>query len=243
VAPQLPSVVDMRTHPTGDVPTTLASGPDTADQARVSWQASLAGAAAAGAALGFADLFLQLHLAYPWGGIANTSAVWVAAAAVVGLAVRGSRSVPIAALAGVVTLVVAVEAYYLAAIVVDGDNIDNLWSATTQMWLMFAVLAGAVFGAAGFLSRGASAALGILSAALVAGVLLGQAAMQGGADALFVRGAELGPSSTGVALALAALGFVLVASRHWWQVPAALILASLAFPVFYTIFEHTGLGV
>src|SRR5689334_19624343 len=101
-----------------------------------------------GVLLGVADLLLQRILPYPWANLANSPAVWALGAFGIGRwlgAGRWWRS----ALAGIVLLVVAVEAYYLAAVVVLDDAAGNLWSPTARIWLALGVLAGGLFGAAG----------------------------------------------------------------------------------------------
>ena len=106
---------------------------------------------ASGIALGAVDLLLQRVLPYPWANRANSSAVRALGAFGVGwwLRARPWRS----ALAGIGLLLVAVEAYYLAAVVLMGDDVRILWSSTAMLWSFFGVLAGALFGAAGGLSH------------------------------------------------------------------------------------------
>jgi hypothetical protein len=76
---------------------------------------------ALGIALGAVDLLLQRGLPYPWANLANSSAVWALGAFGVGwwwLHARPWGS----ALAGVGLLVVAVQAYYVAAVVLLNDD-------------------------------------------------------------------------------------------------------------------------
>jgi hypothetical protein len=54
----------------------------------------------------------------------------------------------------VVLLVVAVPSYYVAATLIQDDDLANVWSATSLLWLFFGVVAGALFGAAGSWARG-----------------------------------------------------------------------------------------
>ncbi len=132
-------------------------------------------AVACGILLGVVDLLLQRGLPYPWANLANSSAVWALGAFGIGWWLRAGwwRS----ALAGIVLLVVAVEAYYLAAVVLLNDNAQNLWSLTATMWLFLGVLAGALFGAAGGLSRDARPWLRVVAVAMPGAVLLAEAAM------------------------------------------------------------------
>jgi len=132
-------------------------------------------AVACGILLGVVDLLLQRSLPYPWANLANSSAVWALGAFGLGwwLRVDWWRS----ALAGVVLLVVAVEAYYLAAVVLMNDDAQILWSLTAMIWLLLGVLAGALFGAAGGLSRDVRPWLRVVAVAMPGGVLLAEAAM------------------------------------------------------------------
>ncbi len=130
---------------------------------------------ACGILLGVVDLLLQRTLPYPWANLANSSAVWALGAFGVGWWLRAGwwRS----ALAGIVLLVIAVEAYYLTAVVVMNDNVQNLWSSTAMVWLFFGVLAGALFGAAGGLSHDRQPWLRAIAVAMPAAVLLAEAAV------------------------------------------------------------------
>ncbi|WP_156057209.1 DUF6518 family protein [Micromonospora parva] len=142
---------------------------------------------AGGVLLGVVDLLLQLSLPYPWANLANSSAVWAVGAFAIGWWLRADwrRS----AFAGIVLLVIAVEAYYVAAVVLLHDSAQNLWSPTTLMWLFFGVLAGALFGVAGRLSRYGQPWVRAIAVAMPGAVLLAEAAM------LFHRSAQPGHDS------------------------------------------------
>jgi hypothetical protein len=158
----------------------------------------------AGLALGPVDLLTQLTLPYPWANLANSSAVWAVAAFALGAWVGAGGWQP--ALAGVVLLTVAVESYWLAATIVHGDRLDNLWAGPTLLWLLFGVLAGAVFGAAGGRSRGGRPWLQVACCALPGAVLLAEAAhlvyLQGTRDAA-QRGDGLGTAAIEAGLSVA----------------------------------------
>jgi len=126
-----------------------------------------------GLLLGPIDLLAQRTLPYPWANLANSSAVWAIAAFGIGAWVRTGRWRP--AIAGVVLLLVAVESYYLAATLIQKDDLSNLWSFTTLMWLLFGVLAGTVFGTAGGWSRHENRWLRVIGVALPGAVLLAEA--------------------------------------------------------------------
>lgn len=126
-----------------------------------------------GLLLGAIDLLAQRTLPYPWANLANSSAVWAIGAFAIGAWVGAGRWRP--AFAGVVLLLVAVEAYYLTATLAQHDSLSNLWTFSTLVWLLFGVLAGAVFGTAGAWSRGPHRWRRIAGVALPAAVLLAEA--------------------------------------------------------------------
>jgi hypothetical protein len=124
-----------------------------------------------GVLLGVADLLLQKSLPYPWANLANSSAVWAVLAFALGYRVRGPwwRS----SLAGVVLLVLAVPSYYLATTLIQDDDLANVWSATSLLWMSFGVVAGALFGAAGSWAR-ASGWLRVVGIAMSGAVLFAE---------------------------------------------------------------------
>ncbi|WP_134764850.1 DUF6518 family protein [Nocardioides sp. 1609] len=128
-------------------------------------------AVALGIVLGVVDLLLQTTLPYPWADLANSSAGWAVAAFALARVVAPTGTV--GAIAGAVLLVVAVEAYYVAAIAVDLASPSSLVAASSMAWVLFGVVAGLGFGLAGVWSRAgdtwsAAAGLGLASAVLVA---------------------------------------------------------------------------
>ncbi|HET6153862.1 MAG TPA: DUF6518 family protein [Marmoricola sp.] len=128
---------------------------------------------AAGGTLGIVDLLAMTHLPYPWANLANSSAIWAVGAFALAAALRTD---PVrAAIAGMVMMLVAVEAYYAFAAVLDLGTAHALLSSYARMWMVFGVCAGVPFGIAGswltgplWWQRSAAAAAG-------AGVLLGEA--------------------------------------------------------------------
>jgi hypothetical protein len=50
-------------------------------------------------------------------------------------------------------LVVAVPSYYLAATLIQNDDLAVIWQPTSWLWMAFGVLAGVVFGIAGTWAR------------------------------------------------------------------------------------------
>jgi hypothetical protein len=126
-----------------------------------------------GLLLGPIDLLAQRALPYPWANLANSSAVWAIGAFGIGAWVRTGRWRP--AIAGAALLLVAVESYYLTAALTQHDDISALWALSTLTWLLFGVLAGAVFGTGGAWSRGENRWLRVVGLALPGAVLLAEA--------------------------------------------------------------------
>lgn len=127
-----------------------------------------------GLALGPLDLLLQHVLPYPFPNLANPAAVWAVVAFGVGWSdrIRG-RWWP--AVAGVLTLLLAVESYDAAAVVVLGDDTSTLTNRAALLWLAMAVAAGAVAGTAGAWARSGHAWRGPVGTAVAVGVLLAEA--------------------------------------------------------------------
>ena len=175
----------------------------------------IAGAVLGGVLLGALDLLAQRVLPYPWANLANSAAVWAVGAFAIGAWVRTGPVRP--AVAGALLLVVAVESYYLAAALVQHDNLSNMWAVPTLRWLAFGVLAGVVFGTAGRLARAGNRWLGALGVALPGAVLLAEAAVlarrAGTGDAAY-RVDSLSTAAIQLALAVAV---VLLAGRDRWR--------------------------
>ncbi|MFI6068140.1 DUF6518 family protein [Micromonospora sp. NPDC051227] len=103
--------------------------------------------------LGFLDFCWIKWLPFPVAELGNSTATWAVAAFFFGYWVRSGRVR--AALGAAVLLVVAVPSYYLAAALLQGDDLAVLWAPTSLVWMVFGVLAGVVFGTAGTWARGA----------------------------------------------------------------------------------------
>jgi hypothetical protein len=127
----------------------------------------------AGLLLGPLDLVAQKVTPYPWANLANSSAAWAlgAFALCYWLQTEPRRS----AAAGVVLLLVAVESYYLAAVVAYHDSVETLTAPATQIWLIFAVVAGALFGVAGSWARSSVAWRGTVGVAIAGSVFFAEA--------------------------------------------------------------------
>ncbi|BCJ64914.1 DUF6518 family protein [Polymorphospora rubra] len=102
--------------------------------------------------LGFLDFVWIKWVPYPFAELGNSSAVWAVAAFGFGYWVRSGRLR--AALGAAVGLVVAVPSYYLAATLIQDDDLAMLWAPTSLLWMSFGVVAGIVFGIGGTWARG-----------------------------------------------------------------------------------------
>jgi hypothetical protein len=177
---------------------------------------ALAWATAAGVVLGLGDVAWSARSDSSWAVVANTAAGWGAAAFVLGFLLRldPARS----AVAGVVLLVVAVEAYYAdfhAGAGLGGVRLDG---SAAQAWIGFSVLAGALLGAAGAV---AGARTEVASAA---GVAVG-ASVPFGAALHLVRDAPSAVlSGTERDLVILGVGLLCCSLRHPRTAPIALAL-------------------
>ncbi|MFI7249217.1 DUF6518 family protein [Micromonospora chalcea] len=105
----------------------------------------------AGFLLGFLDFVWIKWVPYPFAELGNSTATWAVAAFALGWWIR-SGAVR-AAVAASVLLIVAVPSYYLAATLLQGDDLAVIWSPTSIVWMAFGVVAGVVFGVAGIWAR------------------------------------------------------------------------------------------
>lgn len=127
-----------------------------------------------GLALGPLDLALQGVLPYPFANLANSPALWALVAFGVGWSdrIRG-RWWP--GVAGILTLLLAVEGYYATAVLALGDDVSTLTNQAALLWLAAAVVAGGGFGTAGSWARSLHPWRGALGTASAVGVLLAEA--------------------------------------------------------------------
>ncbi|WP_230688933.1 DUF6518 family protein [Micromonospora sp. WMMC415] len=109
-------------------------------------------AVAGGFLLGFLDFLWIKFVPYPLAELGNSTATWAVAAFAFGCWVRSGWLR--AALGAAVLLVVAVPSYYLAATLVQGDELAVVWAPSSLLWMVFGVLAGVVFGIGGTWARG-----------------------------------------------------------------------------------------
>ncbi|RNL61973.1 hypothetical protein EFK50_09080 [Nocardioides marmoriginsengisoli] len=146
---------------------------DTVPRASLTDLRLLAVAVASGIVLGVGDLVVMMNVPFPWANLANSSAVWALGAFVLGAVLRVD---PLrTAIAGSVMLVVAVEAYYGYAALIDMGGVAALWSEVARTWMVFGVFAGVIFGVAGAWTSGSAWWQRVVGSAFGAAVLLGEA--------------------------------------------------------------------
>ena len=169
-------------------------------------------AAVAGLLLGPLDLLVQTTLPYPWANLANSGAVWALTAFVLGAMLRPAAA---SAAAGIVLLPIAVESYYLAGVIFRHDSPTTLWSSSTGLWLVLAVIVGPLFGVAGGAVRSRRRSARFAAAACAGSIFLLEAL------AIIVRSRGDGGSNDAgqtavieIALAVAVPPIALTLTRH-----------------------------
>ena len=173
-----------------------------------------------GLLLGVLDFVWIKYVPFPFGGLGNSLAVWAVAGFLFTYWSRWGWARGVAA--AVVMLVVAVPSYYLAAMVIQHDDAENMYNTVTLIWMGFAVIAGVVFGAAGIAAR-TPGRLRTAAQAMPAAVMFAEAALVGrriGADGR-------GQDPLWAALLDVALGVLLtvLVVATWRQRLVALLLA------------------
>jgi hypothetical protein len=165
----------------------------------------------AGFLLGLLDFLWIKFIPSPFGGLGNSIAVWAVAAFL--LAFCSRWSLPRAVIAGIVFLVVAVPSYYVAAAVIQGDDLSNAYSSIAFLWMALGVVAGAVFGAGGVVARTPSR-WQLPALALPAAILFAEAVLQLSriGEPSYRLAAIL--QYVGILVALA-VGVTLAAARTW----------------------------
>ena len=129
----------------------------------------------AGLLLGFLDFVWIKYVPFPFGGLGNSPAVWAVAAFLLTWRTGWGRWA--SAAAGAAMLVIAVPAYYVAAFLIQHDDLANAYNASALLWIAMGLVAGAVFGAGGHFARtpGRSRAIAML---LPGAVLLAEATIE-----------------------------------------------------------------
>ncbi|MFD6567999.1 DUF6518 family protein [Micromonospora profundi] len=177
-----------------------------------------------GLLLGFLDFCWIKWLPFPIAELGNSTATWAVAAFLFGYWVRSGWLR--AALGATVLLVVAVPSYYLAAALLQGDDLAVLWAPTSLVWMFFGVLAGVVFGTAGTWARGTGWRQ-VVGVALPAAVFFEEAARFAGkaTDPGYSSGAWW---NVAIDLALGVLIVVLTGRTHRQRALAVAVAVPLA---------------
>ncbi|WBB76821.1 DUF6518 family protein [Micromonospora sp. WMMD1128] len=177
----------------------------------------------AGFLLGFLDFVWITRVPYPFAELGNSTATWAVAAFALGWWARAGALR--AAVAGVVLLVVAVPSYYLAATLLQGDDLAVIWAPSSLVWMASGVLAGVVFGVAGVWARSAGWRR-VVAIALPAAVFVEEALrFAGRARTGYYPGAWW---NVAIDLGLAALVVVLVGRSARVRLQAAVVALPLA---------------
>jgi hypothetical protein len=177
--------------------------------------AVLVAAVAAGVGLGVVDQWWSTSHPSACSSVANSCAGWAACAFVLGAVLRVDALR--AAVAAVVMLAVAVEAYYAAEVVLRLSDRTILTSPVAMEWLVLAGVAGAVFGPAGAWAAGRSQVLA------AAGLAVGVALLLGDAWQLAQGGYGVGGEPR--VLVLLALAMLAASLRRPWVTVAAFVLS------------------
>ncbi|MFJ6151099.1 DUF6518 family protein [Micromonospora profundi] len=183
-----------------------------------------------GLLLGFLDFCWIKWLPFPIAELGNSTATWAVAAFLFGYWVRSGWLR--AALGATVLLVVAVPSYYLAAALLQGDDLAVLWAPTSLVWMFFGVLAGVIFGTAGTWARGTGWRQ-IVGVALPAAVFFEEAARFAGkaTDPGYSSGAWW---NVAIDLALGVLIVVLTGRSHRQRALAVAVAIPLAAAILVT---------
>jgi hypothetical protein len=173
-----------------------------------------------GLLLGVADFVWIKYVPSPFGALGNSLAVWAVAGFLFTYFSRWGWARGIAA--AIVMLVVAVPSYYLAAAVIQHDDVSNMYDAVAVLWMGFAVIAGAVFGGAGIAAR-TPGRWQTVALAMPAAVMVAEAALV----ARRIGDASYGTEPLWSALIDVALGVLITVliARSWRQRLVALLLA------------------
>ncbi len=166
----------------------------------------------AGGLLGPLDLAGQVAAPYPFAHLFNSPALWAAAAIVFGWWARERLASVVGA---VIVMIVGVEAYELADVVLRGANWSNLTSSTAVVWLVAGVAAGVVFGTAGWWGSGRSGWREVVGRAALPAVFGAEAvhnALRVVRDPSDARPDDLGQFAT-LLLVLAVIALALVVRR------------------------------
>ena len=190
----------------------------------------------AGVLLGSLDFVWIKFVPAPFGGLGNSLAVWAVAAFL--LTFRSRWTLPIGLLGAIVCLVVAVPSYYLAATLIQNDDLSNAYDGNALLWMALGVVAGSVFGAAGSLAR-SPGRLQAAALAMPGAVLFAEAVIQ----ALRIGDPSYGGAgqiSYTVVLVALGVAITLLVARSWPRRVLALLIALPLTAVGYALLSVVG---
>jgi hypothetical protein len=187
--------------------------------------------AVAGILLGALDFVWIKYVPFPWGDLGNSMAVWAVAAFLLTFITRWSYRRGVTG--SVVMLVVAVPAYYLAAVAIQNDDLASVYNPASLLWMAMGVVAGVVFGAAGVAARQPWRGR-VVALSLPAGVLVAEALIQARRD-------DGTASLVAIRLGLAAV-LTLAVAGTWRSRAAALACAVPVGLVGFGIFSAVGIA-
>jgi hypothetical protein len=190
----------------------------------------------AGLLLGVLDFVWIKYVPFPFGDLGNSMAVWAVAAFL--LTWRSRWSLPVGVAGAVVSLVVAVPSYYLAAALIQHDAWSNLFNGVSFVWMGLGVVAGIVFGAAGVIAR-KPGHLRTVASAMPGAVLFAEAVINGRriGDPSYETASQLEVMAVLIGLGLA---ITLWVGRSWPQRALALLFALPLTAVGWALLTVTG---
>ena len=190
----------------------------------------------AGVLLGVLDFGWIKFVPGPIGGLGNSIAVWAVVAFL--LAFRNRWGLGASIVGAVVCLVVAVPSYYVAATVIQNDDLSNAYSTTAILWMGLGVVAGAVFGAGGAIARTAGR-LQVVAMGMPGAVLFAEAVIELRriGDPSYGEGELI--AYAGILIALGLMITLLVA-RSWTRGGLALLISLPLTAIGYVLLSLTG---
>lgn len=173
-----------------------------------------------GLVLGVLTLALQKLLPNDVVQLANSGAVWVIVAFMIGRTVRSRK---IAMIAGLLAVVGEVLGYYAAAYVADLMDISTGTLAVIGVWVAIGLVAGPLFAAGGSLSKQGTGLIQSLGTAALGAIFIG--------EGLYLMTIQPTPNTGLLWLAIAAAITLILTwrNRKWAQIWLATIGLGLVF--------------
>jgi hypothetical protein len=179
-----------------------------------------------GLATGVLTLLGQGVLDEHWNRLANSGAIWLLVAFLVGSV---APTMAWAAVAGLGTLIGAVAGYYAAAIIVAGAAVAP---SGLVIWIGTAMLGGPVYGLAGRAWHDSDRRRRAVAISLMGGIFV--------AEGLFTVVFIPDLATTGWVEAIFGVGLTLVLGRSWWDRVTGLALVPGVVAIGFAVFEVIG---